>query len=271
MEEEVLWHYRPQLIHHHVWTRKEQFLLAEDLYDQWVAFGVEEGSFHYRIGEQEGIGQFGQLILCPPGTPFIRETLSPLSFHFVQFAFIHTGPDHDGSPETDIPWGALVFNDVKRLSNTYACMRRAAENVSPHSFAWRSHLLQDLWFQLCSERSRLTDDATLLIGDDRMMNEAARRIYDLAFTKLSLRQIASDCGLSPVQFTRRFRQAFQIKPSDYLKSIRLRKALSLLTGTDQTLEEIASQCGFDNGFYLSRVFSETYHVSPSRYRKTHRV
>ncbi|MDF2723961.1 MAG: hypothetical protein K0Q59_3636, partial [Paenibacillus sp.] len=52
---------------------------------------------------------------------------------------------------------------------------------------------------------------------------------------------------------------------------RLQKVCNLLTETDQTLEQIAEQCGFQTAYYLSRVFTKEMNTSPSRYRINHRV
>ncbi|MNI77000.1 HTH-type transcriptional activator RhaR [compost metagenome] len=60
-------------------------------------------------------------------------------------------------------------------------------------------------------------------------------------------------------------------PSDFVRSLRIRKAAGLLLDTDLTLNQIASRCGFENGFYLSRVFAQSMGMSPSKYRELNRV
>ncbi|WP_315373425.1 helix-turn-helix transcriptional regulator, partial [Paenibacillus xylanexedens] len=88
---------------------------------------------------------------------------------------------------------------------------------------------------------------------------------------ISLQELAQRLALSPVQLTRRFREAFQETPSGYLKRVRLKKAQNLLADSSLTLNQIAERCGYENGFYLSRVFSKTLGISPSEYRRRHRV
>lgn len=38
------------LLNHIYWKKKAAFALAEDIYDAWVVFAVEEGVFRYDIG-----------------------------------------------------------------------------------------------------------------------------------------------------------------------------------------------------------------------------
>lgn len=108
-------------------------------------------------------------------------------------------------------------------------------------------------------------------SEDAMMDEAASLIADRAAEPLSLLELARELGLSPVQFTRRFRAAFQETPSSYLKSLRLAKARLLLKDSELNLARIAERCGYENGFYLSRVFTNSTGMSPAEYRKRHRL
>jgi transcriptional regulator GlxA family with amidase domain len=86
-----------------------------------------------------------------------------------------------------------------------------------------------------------------------------------------MKQLSSGLGISPVQFTRRFQAAYGQTPIDFLTSLRLQKAQALLLETELTLEQVADQCGYENGFYLSRMFSKKLNISPSAYRKSHRI
>jgi transcriptional regulator GlxA family with amidase domain len=45
----------------------------------------------------------------------------------------------------------------------------------------------------------------------------------------------------------------------------------MLLETNYPLDHIAEQCGSENGFYLSRVFSKKFEMSPSAYRSTHQM
>ncbi|WFR61673.1 hypothetical protein P9222_25280 [Paenibacillus amylolyticus] len=74
-----------ELLNHIYWKKKAEFALAEDIYDAWVVFAVEEGVFRYEIDGQSGEAGFADLVLCPPRVPFRRETVTPLTFHYMLF------------------------------------------------------------------------------------------------------------------------------------------------------------------------------------------
>nr|WP_275942626.1 AraC family transcriptional regulator [Paenibacillus alba] len=104
------------------------------------------------------------------------------------------------------------------------------------------------------------------------MNQAAAYIETQALEhELSLKGVALTLGLSSSQLTRRFQAVYGMSPVRYATKIRLSRARLLLAETPDTLDAIAEQCGFQNAFYFSRVFSQHMQISPSAYRRTFRV
>ncbi len=254
-----------ELLNHIYWKQKGQFALASDCYNSWVAFAVEEGVFKYEIGQHSGSASFGDLVVCPPGVTFHRETVTPLTFHYIQF-----NCNEEETLRLVLSAGKFHINDTKRLSSNYAYLRQSSEDSGPLIQDWKTHLIADLWL-LHQLESRMEVVRERKFTEDALMAEAAALLEQHAGTSLSLQNIARSLALSPVQLTRRFQEAFQETPSQYLKSIRLKRAKKLLQDSELNLTQIAERCGYENGFYLSRVFSKTMGMSPTEYRKRHRV
>lgn len=78
--------------------------------------------------------------------------------------------------------------------------------------------------------------------------------------------LAKETGYSVNQFGRVFQQLFQMKPVEYLKRLRLEKALRLLRETRLSMCEIALRCGFYDQSAFSKAFRQRNGVSPRRYR-----
>ncbi|WP_150275110.1 AraC family transcriptional regulator [Paenibacillus tepidiphilus] len=249
------------------WKAKPQFLLDSDTYPHWTLFAVEEGKFRYHVGNREGEAEFGDLVLCPPGTLFGRRTLTPLTFHFVQFNW----EEEPAAAERELLTGRLSVIDRSRLHSTYTYMRQYGEHwqeMPPADRGFR-HLLNDVWWLIERESGEAPPGSW---GDtDPAMQHARQWMLDHAYAPFSMRTLSELAGMTPVQFTRRFRAAFLMNPSEFVSALRIERACKLLGGTRLSLDSIAQQCGYENGFYLSRVFRQKKGMNPSQYRKLHQV
>lgn len=263
----------PRLAHHMYWHKKERFLLESDRYPYWTLLAVEDGRLAYRINGLDGTAGFPELILCPPETDLDRRVVEPVSFHIFHF---HMERAPAGQPLTMPPFPPgltkLTIGDTARLSNTYGHLRAAARHSDNTAFQWAEHLLKDIWNQCLYEKMLAPTDPSeeLPDTDDPLMKEAGRLIRESACTSFSLSSVAASLGLTPVQLTRKYQASFGVSPSEHVTSIRMAKARCLLCETAYSLDKIAEECGYENGFYLSRIFSKRIGVSPSAFRKTYR-
>lgn len=74
-------------------------------------------------------------------------------------------------------------------------------------------------------------------------------------------------GFSARGLRTRFKEQTGMSVAQYLRQLRLCRAMELLRYNQQTIGEIAAQCGFDDSNYFSVVFHQAFGVSPSTYRQ----
>lgn len=87
-------------------------------------------------------------------------------------------------------------------------------------------------------------------------------------TSISITELADLTHLSLSSFKRKFKQIYADTPSNYLIKKRLEKVADLLLVSDETIGQIAHECGFNSVSHLSKVFKLKYKISPSQYRLT---
>ncbi|MEA2069312.1 MAG: helix-turn-helix domain-containing protein [Verrucomicrobiota bacterium] len=85
--------------------------------------------------------------------------------------------------------------------------------------------------------------------------------------KITLDELARKAHLSTRHFQRIFHDGIGRSPIDHLMHIRVQKAAELLRGTDRTVTDIAFECGFQDGNYLTRCFRKVMNQTPGQYRK----
>lgn len=269
-----MWQIIPALHSHVYWNRKAQFLYETDTYDKWCLFVIEDGSFAYGIGDHEGEAASGSLVFCPPNVPFRRRTILPLSFHMFLFDWTWDAPvcaELQAGMDSDLlPAGRVEIRDRNRLRSVCAYLRSLPITSEPSVHFWKNHLLRDCWLMYCAEQHPAplpTGKAT----EHPLMDQAALIIRQKAHEPLNLGAVSAALGLTPVQFTRKFHAAYQMTPMDYLITIRLNQACTLLRETDLTLDEIAERCGYQNGYYISRLFTQRLNITPSEFRRMNRI
>ena len=77
--------------------------------------------------------------------------------------------------------------------------------------------------------------------------------------------IAYEVGISPSHLRSLFKKEYGKSLVTALNEIRIHHAKNMLKSGVFTLREVASQCGFQNEYYFSRVFKELTGISPGKY------
>ena len=86
----------------------------------------------------------------------------------------------------------------------------------------------------------------------------------------NITELSKVAGMSKSSLIATFKNATGYSPIDYLIRIRLQKAAELLIETEESLGEIAVQCGFHDSNYLTRQFRRVYNLTPRQFRKNNR-
>jgi AraC family transcriptional regulator len=271
MDGPTLWNQSLHLVSQFYFERKEAFEVNFDTYPVWVLFALESGKFDYRIGSETGSVGSGEMIFCPPNCRFERKMIAPLRLHYIHFELAG-----GLQPELADQMPSLKSHptDGKRLASNFAYLRKLNLAIDQRSAIRKQSILSDMWLMACEEweaEPQQEGVSGLIDSNDELMNQAAEWLNRKALTRFGMSELSRMLGLSPVQLTRRFHKAFRMSPSEFVRTLRIKRAAQLLIDSDLTLDQIADKCGYDNGFYLSRVFSQYMNLSPSKYRERNRV
>jgi AraC-like DNA-binding protein len=85
---------------------------------------------------------------------------------------------------------------------------------------------------------------------------------------LNLKEISEELKVHPAYLSRQFSKYFDnLTFGDYIRKLRIDKALHLLQNTSHSLSEIAYLTGFSDQSHFSRIFKKHMGQSPSYYKK----
>ncbi len=202
----------------------------------------------------------------------VKDTiaLSSSTFHL----FIHetvleeVAIERLGRQAEDMDW----VNDLLEGDEVLRLFMRAAVQLLQESngSAWRSGYLARVIAAHLIDRY-----ATLATGKG-----VATNIHPLSARKLdSIREfmeenidghfkyceLAASVGLSRTSFFNRFSRSVNQTPHQYMQSIRIEKAKSLMAERRLSLAEIAVACGFADQSHMARLFRQYAGVTPSMF------
>lgn len=85
---------------------------------------------------------------------------------------------------------------------------------------------------------------------------------------LSVEELSKKAGYSQRHFLRIFKETYHMTPTEHINAIRIEYACSRLRETEESVTDIAYDCGFRNMSYFYRVFKEKMSMTPQKYRKS---
>ena len=226
---------------------------------------VANGKRHFWFDGREEIVSAGHMVLYKPEE--IQKYVYYLEDNPEVFWIHFTGSDVKN---------ILEYHGISLDEHVFYC------GVLPDYKALFRKIIQEL--QLCRYGyedyiASLFNDILLLV--DRQQHEqkkatgnvqeqierAAAYFNENYNTKISIDDYAESLHISTNWFIHNFKQYAGMSPAQYILSLRMVNAQSLLERTTYNIKEISEIVGYENPLYFSRVFKKEIGKSPAQYRK----
>lgn len=226
---------------------------------------VANGKTHFWFDDKEEIVSAGYMVLYKPEE--IQKYVYYLEDNPEVFWIHFTGSDVKN---------ILAYHGISLDEHVFYC------GVLPDYKALFRKIIQEL--QLCRYGyedyiASLFNDILLLV--DRQQHEqkkttgnvqeqierAAAYFNENYNTKISIDDYAESLHISTNWFIHNFKQYAGMSPAQYILSLRMVNAQSLLERTTYNIKEISEIVGYENPLYFSRVFKKEIGKSPAQYRK----
>lgn len=92
-------------------------------------------------------------------------------------------------------------------------------------------------------------------------------LHDNWSTNLALKEMSGIIGIHPITISKNFTRYFGCTLGEYMRKIRIEKAISMIRSTNLTLTDIAFTCGFADQSHFIRWFKKFTGTVPLQYRK----
>ena len=193
--------------------------------------------------------------------------------------------EYFGEDKPEVYWVHFTGRDVKNILRSYnipmddPIFYSGASSTYSYLFKEMIHELQNcktgyedlltMYLRqifLLVQRTRQEERPTVSTYIQEEM-EFARRYFNEHYNEpISIQEYAESRNMSVCYFQRNFKQIVKHTPMQYLLTIRVNNAASLLETTDYSMAEIAAIVGYEDPLYFSRLFRKIKGVSPRDYR-----
>ena len=118
-----------------------------------------------------------------------------------------------------------------------------------------------------AQRQETAEELPLNVFSDQqfLVNVITLVNDNLPSSQFSVELIAQQLNMSSTTLRRRLQQVTGETPKSFITAIQMQKAVTLLTTTQLSVNDVAQQCGFNETSSFSRTFKRIYGVAPSQY------
>lgn len=106
---------------------------------------------------------------------------------------------------------------------------------------------------------------------EMMMRLMAYIEQNISNSDVRVDDMASAVNLGRTVFFNKIKSIVGMSPTDFLKSLRIKRAAEMIVKSRMTIQEISAAVGFNDQRYFSRVFKKETGLTPSEYRDKSKV
>lgn len=166
---------------------------------------------------------------------------------------------HDDS-YTSLQPELIQLEPDNRYKNQFIRAAKAWDNKSPASYFRAHSIVSTIFADLIADREKQYFQSSKY----NRIFPALEYIRQNFCSPITMAMLTELCGISDEYLRILFRSYIGQTPLEYIHTLRLTRARELLADGQISVASAASECGFDNVNYFSRLYKRRYNVPPSR-------
>lgn len=230
---------------------------------------IDKGSMRALIAGEEIIAKAGDIIIVNPGCTHEAVATENIKYRALMFELISQFAQDKTARRLLRPFinNTSVFmplindTDALEIINNIFKVTEEKRNGFP--------LMQlGLVYQLLSILFEKHQDTRYIrpLAEGRL-RQVIEYIAEHYCEDITSSNISEKFGYDPSYFCRLFKSVIGVRPTEYIRVLRLEKARRMLVNNDINISKIALECGFSDVNYFTRCFRKHYGLTASEYRK----
>lgn len=170
-------------------------------------------------------------------------------------------------------WHILKAEEIESFDSIHQVLQLLSKEAAQSDLGSEGVVqsLLDILFNLILrkivKRNSVAESTWSFASQNQQISQALQLLHQDFKKEWTLEDLAQEVGLSRAGFAQKFKKSLGDTPLHYLTTLRLQKAMDLLSQTEDKIELVAEQVGYKDAFGFSKVFKKHIGKSPKDFRK----
>lgn len=186
------------------------------------------------------------------------ETVAPIFNYGILTGYFMMGQISDDNPNR--------ISNIKKASAEYTF--EPCDSVIAKIPAIKDELMLS-FINILKIIAQFMTDTHRMTVKDRNLPHAVKHYIDKFYAKpLNITALCETFGCSRTTLINSFKEKYGITIGNYISEYRLDKAKMMLEAGGDSIKAIASDCGFPDQNYFTKIFRNRFNMTPTKYKNT---
>lgn len=162
------------------------------------------------------------------------------------------------SQESEVQSLQLGVDEYLRKPFSFELLQLKLSNIVKRREQMRKRFNRDITLQ--------PNEVTVTTMDEKFLSQAIQIVEKhMMNTDFNVEMMVSEMGLSRSNLYLKFKELTGLSSSEFIRNVRLKRAVQLFDQSDLSVKEIMYMTGFNTASYFSKCFKKQFGVVPSEY------